>query len=272
MSDFVPQVFAGPSLAFEQGVHIFSPKKNVGDPDAYVSLREKEGRICTDELLRGLPKVPREHPHADEWALRARSSERLLAALRLRFSDRPFTALELGCGNGWLAAQVAQGTQGSVIGVDNNLPELQQAARVFAGPRMHWVLGDVFDLPFRKGSFEAIYLAASVQYFPDLGRLLERLGELLSDGGEIHVLDSPIYRGPAEAKAAAERSRRYYAEQGHPEMSAHYHHHTWEEVAVWPHRAMHAPNSFRNRLRRWCGFRDSPFPHLVFSRRKGAAS
>jgi SAM-dependent methyltransferase len=266
MSDFIPQFFAGPCLAVEQGVQIFLPENNVGDPDAYVSLREKEGRICTDELLRGLPKVPREHQHAGEWALRARSSERLSAYLRGRFGDRPFTALELGCGNGWLAARVAQRTQGTVVGVDNNLPELQQAARVFGGPQLQWVLGDVFDLPFRKGGFDVVYLAASVQYFTDLGRLLERLGELLADGGEIHVLDSPIYRGPAEAKAAAERSRRYYAEQGHPEMSAHYHHHTWDDVAVGHHRSIYAPNSFWNRLRHWCGFRDSPFPHLVFTR------
>jgi SAM-dependent methyltransferase len=263
--DFFSHFFVQKPPLSAEGVALLS-ESPMGDPDAYVSLREKEGRICNDDELRHLPYLPIGHRHAAEWALRARSTERLVQAIKDRFSNRPLRILEVGCGNGWLTHRLASETDGHALGLDNNLPELAQAARIFDRPGLHWACGDVMGPLLREGAFDVIVLAASIQYFPSPARLLERLDRLLTPNGEIHVLDSPFYSDRRQAEAAAERSKAYYRAQGYPEMAAHYWHHTFADLGSRPFRSNFNPKSLQNRLLRYLGAREIPFPHLVFTK------
>ena len=59
-----------------------APKKqNSAFEELYLNVREYENRLINDEELRLLPDIDPSHLHYDEWQIRKRSSERLVAYL-----------------------------------------------------------------------------------------------------------------------------------------------------------------------------------------------
>jgi SAM-dependent methyltransferase len=229
------------------------------DSDLYLHVREKEGRLYSDEVVRGLPGLPPAHPLRAEWRARAASAARLCAYLAQL--ARPLTILELGCGNGWLTNRLAQVQDCRAVGVDLNHHELSQAARLFAGHRLTFLAADIFQAPFGERSFDAIIIASAIQYFPDPSALIRRLMPLLSERGEIHVLDSPLY-APSEIADARARTQAHYAALGFPEMAGHYHHHTLDALAGFHPTLLYDPRSPLARLRRRLRLADSPFPWI----------
>jgi SAM-dependent methyltransferase len=226
----------------------------------YVAVREREGRLYPDDVVAGLPGVPASDPHRAEWLARGASARRLTAYFRRQ--RRPLRILDLGCGNGWLAAALSRLPAAAVHGVDTNGFELAQAARVFgASSEAAFAAADIFRPPFGSGTFDAVVIASSVQYFEDLGRLLAALQTLLRPGGEVHVLDSPFYH-EGEVEAARARSLAYYEALGLPAMAASYHHHTWRELDGYDVSLIYNPSSLGAKLRRRLGRIDSPFPWL----------
>ena len=228
--------------------------------DLYVAVRQKEGRLYTDEVVAGLPHVGPEHPHHVEWLARRASAKRLLA-----YFDRcakPLRMLDLGCGNGWLSATLGQLPGVRVLGLDTNLVELAQGARVFGAVEgAGFLAADVFHAPFREAEFAAVVMASSVQYFDDLPRLLLALQPLLTPAGEVHIIDSPFYE-EEDVDAARRRTEAYYVELGFPEMAARYHHHAWSELAGFAVTLLHNPSTFGAKFQRRLGMADSPFPWL----------
>jgi len=221
------------------------------DTALYLAVREKEGRLYSDELVKRLPEIPPDHQMRSEWQARARSSHRLTSYLS-RF-EKGTTILELGCGNGWLSHGIARGTCAEIVGMDRDSPELRQARRVFASQKnLGWVAADISVSPFAHSAFDIIVIASAIQYFADLGRLMELLIPLLTARGEIHILDSPLYSIDA-LPAARERSRQYYERLGFPEMAANYHHHSVEALTAYRPTWLYIPPSP-------APSDDSPFP------------
>ena len=227
------------------------------DTTLYLAVREKEGRVYPDELVKRLPDVPPDHPMCSEWRARSRSSHRLTAYLS-QF-EKGTTILELGCGNGWLSHGIAKATSAKIVGMDRDSPELRQARRVFASQKnLGWVAADIFVSPFAYGAFDVIVIASAIQYFADLARLMETLSPLLTARGEIHILDSPLYSIDALG-AARERSRSYYQKLGFPEMAANYHHHSVEALTAYRPTWLYSPPSP-------APGDDSPFPWVLLRR------
>ena len=228
--------------------------------DLYLRVREKEGRLYPDDVLVRLPEVPNGHPLASEWRARAASSLRLrryLASL-----SRPLVILELGCGNGWLSRNLSYIAGSRVWGLDRSGQELAQAARLFGSNALAFLEADVYRAPFAARTFDAIVLASALQYFPDPPALFRALRLLLNPLGEIHLLDSPLYK-PDELLAARERTRRYYASLGFPEMAEHYHHHPLSILEEFSPRWLYRPMRMPDRLVRLLGRNASPFPWIV---------
>ncbi|HET6768518.1 MAG TPA: hypothetical protein VFH08_14000, partial [Chitinophagaceae bacterium] len=75
-----------------------------------MQLRKKEQRLYTDGEVRNLPQVPVTHLHFKEWLVRKRSCDRLIKYLDKK--NKRLHILEIGCGNGWLSAQLAKNTSG----------------------------------------------------------------------------------------------------------------------------------------------------------------
>ena len=220
----------------------------------YIQLRKKEQRLYSDEVVRNLPVIAVDHPHFKEWQLRKKSCDRLIKYARKK--RKALTILEIGCGNGWLAAQLAKHISGQVTGMDVNNEELVQAARVFTDlANLKFVVGDIRTCPFEKNSFDFIVFAASLQYFPSLKEVIQTALLYLRAGGEIHILDTLFYR-PENVAAARQRTETYYKELGFPEAAGYYFHHSINDLKTFPVTTLYDPTSWSHRFNK----NRSPFP------------
>jgi SAM-dependent methyltransferase len=235
----------------------------VGWAAAYVRARYREGRLLPDPVVAALPAVGRDHPYADEWRCRADSTTRLLAYLERM--GRPLSIVDLGCGNGWLAHRMAAVGGSAVVGVDSSAIELEQARRVFgAMPGLTFALGDFLDgaLPVERA--DVVVLASTIQYVPEPAALLDSLLHALGPGGEVHVLDSPVY-GRDELVEARARSAEHFTRIGVPEMIGVYQHHDWASFGRHAYDVLYRPGgTVLDRLRLRAGRPRSPFPWLRF--------
>ncbi len=195
--------------------------------ELYARARAREARILPDELVRGLPRSGERTAHAREWRVRAASLRRLIDLLER--TGGGLRVLDIGCGNGWMSAAIAEAGH-HVVAIDRHASELEQAVRVFSGRDVVWCAGDPWSVPLPEHGFDVVVMAASLQYFADLDALFLRLWELLRPAGAVHVLDTRLYGSRMEADAAAARSARYYQELGTAELAAHYHAHQLSDL------------------------------------------
>ena len=228
--------------------------------ESYLSCRRLEGRIHTDEVVRHLPKISRDHPHYREWQKREWS----LRALQKYLSEKKnISILEVGCGNGWLLNGLMQDDR-SGLGVDLNEVEIKQAQRVF--PQPTFIYGNILDVNLvAKRSFDIIVLASVIQYFADINSLIKQLMGYLSLGGEIHILDSPFYANQVEATKAKNRTRKYYRKKG-SDMASHYYHHQLRELANYPIVLLYQPRSMMNKIINYLTGSRSPFPWIMIKK------
>lgn len=229
----------------------------------YIALRNKEERVYSDKIVQELPQIPDNHPLSKEWQVRRISMEKLLQYLTARGNCK--TILELGCGNGWLSNKLAATLQAEICGMDINDVELSQASDVFSKrTNLSFLFADIFSVEMGPPIFDTIIAASCVQYFPDLRKLINRLLELLAPSGEIHIVDSPVYRTAKEISAAQKRSRDHFISMGFPEMADWYFHHNVKEISTFKHRFLTTPHSLVSIVKRKLfNIHSAPFPWIV---------
>ncbi|MGQ0603687.1 MAG: class I SAM-dependent methyltransferase [Anaerolineales bacterium] len=234
----------------KDGVYYLSdPQVYVEQEDYYWRVRARENRLYPDEVVRTLPEIAKDHPLVKEWGARADSLGRLADYVARR--QHGLDVLDLGCGNGWMAHQLAALPNVRVYGLDLNRRELTQAARVFVErPRLKFIYGDVFSAPLPLGTFHMIVAASVIQYFSDLPALVRRLLALCAPGDEVHVLDSPLYAA-SELVAAQQRTREYYTQKGLAFMTEAYHHHLRSALTPFNPDVLYNPRAPLNRLAQW---------------------
>jgi SAM-dependent methyltransferase len=212
----------------------------------YFAVREKENRMLSDDDVKQLPNHKSTQALEREWNMRAHSYQWFYN--QLAQLEKPLSVLEVGCGNGWIVAGLAAlSNVKSIVGLDKNAIELWQAARCFSADKITWLYGDVFSDLIIPQSFDVIYLAAAVQYFPDLTALVEKLRTLLKPDGVIYLWDSPFYDEKDRA-GAAQRSKAYYEKMGAPEMASFYFHHSKKELLSLGAERLDETVSMMNRL------------------------
>lgn len=101
--------------------------------------------------------------------------------------------LDACCGTGDLAV-AAEREGGIVTGLDFSPEMLARAAR--KSTSIAWVQGDLLDLPFDDGSFDAATVGFGVRNVADLDRALRELRRVLRVGGRLAVLEITQPRGP----------------------------------------------------------------------------
>lgn len=214
----------------------------------YFQLRQKEKRIYTDEEVAKLPGIAETHPHYKEWRIRKESSQKLIDYLKKR--NRTTDILEIGCGNGWLSAKLSGLKVSIVTGIDINARELEQAKRVFRKiPNLQFYYGGINELKKGEIEFDVIILAAAIQYFPALKKIIDTAMKYLSQSGEIHIIDSHFYT-ISELGAAKQRSLLYYEATNFPEMAYWYFHHNLDELESYNYTVLYDPTSLFNRFLR----------------------
>jgi len=211
----------------QEGVFILGETHQSEFEKLYVALREKEGRILSDEQVKSLPYL-KDSPLTNEWKLRQESTKKFLTGIAKKGK---LSVLEIGCGNGWFSNQMALTNQNEVVGQDINLEELKQARRCFELENLNFICCyDLEQLP--DGRFDLIVFNASVQYFEFPNKTFELLKTKLKQNGEIHIIDSPFYMNQEEASAAKNRSIQYYNDKGFAPLSSFYYHHLIGELSI----------------------------------------
>ncbi|MDO3624778.1 bifunctional 2-polyprenyl-6-hydroxyphenol methylase/3-demethylubiquinol 3-O-methyltransferase UbiG [Mucilaginibacter sp. BT774] len=226
-----------------------SQEPRIDFEELYIAVRQQEMRIYTDEQLQLLPDI--DHIYFDEWKIRKRSSERLTEYLIKK--HKSLKILEVGCGNGWLSAKLANIPNSHVTGLDINQVEIDQANRVFKKDNLAFIYDSFTDGTFESEQFDVIVFAASLQYFPSVINVMKQALAMLKKGGEVHVIDTPFYT-PDETEKANERSLRYYASLGIPEMAEHYFHHSISEFWGFKYEILFDPTTIFNLI-----FKKDPF-------------
>jgi SAM-dependent methyltransferase len=95
---------------------------------------------------------------------------------RIRPGER---VLDLGCGMGALARDVADKAGANVLGIDTNANNIAQARIRYAHPRVHYLIGDALqDLP--AASFDVVVLSNVLEHLKDRPAFLHRVREVAS--------------------------------------------------------------------------------------------
>jgi demethylmenaquinone methyltransferase / 2-methoxy-6-polyprenyl-1,4-benzoquinol methylase len=111
-------------------------------------------------------------------------------------------ALDVACGSGKLAAELARTAQGvTVAGLDFS-PRMLEQARA-AHPQIEFTEGDALDLPFPDARFDAATIAFGLRNLADPERGLKEMRRVVKPGGRMVVLE--FVRPPAGLTGAAYR-------------------------------------------------------------------
>lgn len=219
---------------------IYYSQPNNAFSDLYIKVRKKENRFYSEAEIKKLPNIQKDHPHYVEWQLRKKSSGRFISYLKRK--NKSLRILEIGCGNGWFSNLMSTIEKTEVIGLDVTVEELELAAKVFEKENLSFVYADLFEkTQLNDSKFDVIVFNSSLQYFENLTDLFQIVGNLLSENGEIHSIDSPFYKD-SEIEKAKERTKNYYKDLGFPEMASHYIHHKFIELGIF--KMMYKPSLF----------------------------
>ncbi|HLB63384.1 MAG TPA: class I SAM-dependent methyltransferase [Anaerolineales bacterium] len=170
----------------------------------YETVREREGRGSEDaEYYRRLPFEDRSGRHAGDWKIRAATFRAFLSEVLAPAEEKqaaPLRILDLGAGNGWLSNRLAR------RGLDVAAVDLLVNARDGLAAWTHYEQGFLvvqaeYDrLPFLDGVCDLAIFNASFHYSVDYGITLREALRVLAPGGQVVILDSPIYRDPASGE------------------------------------------------------------------------
>jgi demethylmenaquinone methyltransferase/2-methoxy-6-polyprenyl-1,4-benzoquinol methylase len=113
-----------------------------------------------------------------------------LELLGLEADDR---VLDVGCGTGFATEGLLQYTD-DVHGLDQSAHQMEKAFRKFGKrDRVRFYRGDAERLPFRDGSFDAVWSSGSIEYWPNPVAALEEFRRVVRPGGPVLVVgpDAP---------------------------------------------------------------------------------
>jgi 2-polyprenyl-3-methyl-5-hydroxy-6-metoxy-1,4-benzoquinol methylase len=97
------------------------------------------------------------------------------------------SVLDVGCGDGFLAARLARRVP-LVVAIDADAPVLGRARARFPDARVTWCHGDVLTHPLGRESFDAVVSNATLHQLPDAGQALRRLSQLVRPGGTLAIV------------------------------------------------------------------------------------
>ncbi len=176
--------------------------------DEYSRVWQKDGwGSPSPRYLLNLPDRDTTGRQSAKWRVKARSVDALFELLR---ALPPRRILDLGCGVGWLANQLARrGYEAFAVDIVQDNALGLRAADVYlqAGSLFERVWGELERPPFLNGTFDAVICNASLHYAASLEVALAEVNRVLRTGGLLVVMNSPVH-DEARSAGRAERSFR----------------------------------------------------------------
>lgn len=102
-------------------------------------------------------------------------------------------ALDVGCGDGWLTAELATKVREEAVGCDND--ETALAAARAAHPALSFVRGEPAKLPFPDGCFDLVCCHFTLLWAADPPALLAEMRRVAAPGGVVTALAEPDWGG-----------------------------------------------------------------------------
>jgi len=123
------------------------------------------------------------------------AKERRKAVARLELSPRT-RVLEVSCGTGSNLPLLREGVgeHGLVAGLDISAGMLNRCRRKLRGKRVRarLLLGDAARLPFREGSFDAVFHHGGIAEFPDKRAAMGEMARVVRPGGKVVICDAGL--------------------------------------------------------------------------------
>lgn len=136
------------------------------------------GELHMRELMQDIPKnFPSQHARRFADYLDQMRLKRILHMTILRLDKEAARALDVGCGNGALSQVLSQACQ--TVGVDVEKARLSKNRN----ENLDFLIGNIIDLPFNKGSFDLIVCASVLEHMLDLDLALTQLKRIMKTGG-----------------------------------------------------------------------------------------
>lgn len=177
----------------------------------YTRIRHAEQRGSDDPAYYlALPDCPPDHPIAAQWALRRRT----FAAFTRRVLPRLGSGLrvvDLGAGVGWLSHRLAQlGHHPMAVDLTTDDRDGLGAGRHYS-PAWPRVQAEFDRLPLAAEAADLVIFNASLHYSTDYEVTLAEALRVLTPGGTVAVVESPIYRRPESGRRMVEERRADFA-------------------------------------------------------------
>lgn len=197
------------NLMTDEQVHAAAPFL-----EGYETVRADE-QWGADDL--DLPFHPKRH--LDVWDIRQRTFrafEKIAAAV-----ERGFAA-DVGAGNCWMTRYLD--TWGfDAIAADVNAGKADGLAAgqkfIEEGARFLRVRAPMDQLPFARARIRLLAVNAAFHYAPDFRATLSEFKRVVSPGGRIVIMDTPVYENPADGeRMIAERVTAFQKKYGIPEV------------------------------------------------------
>jgi len=127
----------------------------------------------------------------DSWAASGRSelmekehSKNVLKFLTSISFSKPFTFLDVGCGNGWVVRKIAQlDNCKKAIGIDKSKKMVLKAKLEKKSPNESYVISDIISWKYR-GKFDYIFSMESLYYSSPMESALKKIYRLLKPRGQ----------------------------------------------------------------------------------------
>jgi len=127
----------------------------------------------------------------DEWAQNGRAElmevehgKNVLKFLKTISFDKPFTFLDVGCGNGWVVRKIAKEEKcKKSTGIDKSKKMIIQCKKKTESKKEEFIHTDIESMNY-KGKFNFIFSMESLYYSDSIEIALDKIYKLLRPGGQ----------------------------------------------------------------------------------------
>ena len=127
----------------------------------------------------------------DEWAINGRAElmekehgKNVSKFLDKIVFDKPFTFLDVGCGNGWVVRKIASNPKcKKAVGIDKSKKMIQQSQKNKINSKEEFLHTNIESLKYR-GKFDYVFSMESLYYADSIEVALKKIFKLLKPGGE----------------------------------------------------------------------------------------